>query len=147
LLKLEGESAWSAFFNTSFIQARYINTEDASIRHKKVEMVPPFMLRTGASYKFRKFSTSIQFLHTAEHFSDATNARRTATAVEGIIPSYQVVDLSAGYEWKMLRLEASCNNLLNEKYFTRRAESYPGPGIIPSDGRGFYLTLQAKVGR
>jgi Fe(3+) dicitrate transport protein len=30
-------------------------------------------------------------------------------------------------------------------YFTRRAESYPGPGIIPSDGRSFYLTAQISL--
>ena len=49
------------------------------------------------------------------------------------------------YTWKMLTAEASCNNLFNEQYFTRRAEGYPGPGIIPSDGRGFYFTLMLKL--
>ena len=35
----------------------------------------------------------------------------------------------------------SANNLLDAAYFTRRATGYPGPGIIPSQGRSFYLTL------
>lgn len=45
---------------------------------------------------------------------------------------------------RWLTLEGTAHNLLNEAYFTRRAEAYPGPGIIPSDGRSFYLTAQAK---
>jgi Fe(3+) dicitrate transport protein len=101
-------------------------------------------LRTGTTFRYKNFGTTFQFAHTAEHFSDATNAKRTATAVEGIIPAYQVVDLSASYSWRFLTLEASVNNLLNQSYFTRRAEAYPGPGIIPADGRGFYVTLQGK---
>jgi Fe(3+) dicitrate transport protein len=138
---------WSVFVNGAVIDARYVHTQDASIRNHKVEMVPPLMLRTGTTFRHKNFSSTLQFSHTAKHFSDASNAEWTASAIEGIIPSYQVVDLSASYNWKMLTLEASCNNLLNEKYFTRRAESYPGPGIIPSDGRGFYATLQLKLGK
>jgi Fe(3+) dicitrate transport protein len=30
-------------------------------------------------------------------------------------------------------------------YFTRRADSYPGPGIIPADGRAAYVTPQVKL--
>jgi Fe(3+) dicitrate transport protein len=94
--------------------------------------------------KYKGLSASLQVSYTAEHFSDATNAILTSTAVEGLIPSYTVADISVSYTWKMLSAEASCNNLFNRQYFTRRAESYPGPGIIPSDGRGFYFTLMVK---
>ena len=76
---------------------------------------------------------------------DATNAETSPSAVEGLIPAYQILDISAGYTWKMLSLEASCNNVLNQMYFTRRAAAYPGPGIIPSDGRSFFVTLQVKI--
>jgi Fe(3+) dicitrate transport protein len=55
------------------------------------------------------------------------------------------MDVSLSYEWKRFRAEGSVNNLTNEMYFTRRATGYPGPGILPSDGRGFYLTLQVKI--
>jgi len=109
--------------------------------------VPPFMLRTGTTVKWKSLTASLQFSYTGEHYSDASNAKSTAGAIEGVIPAYQVMDLSLSYGWKMLTLQASCNNLLDEQYFTRRAESYPGPGIIPADGRGIYVTLQAKLGR
>jgi len=134
-----------AFVNFAWVDARYIRTQDNSIKNKKVEMVPPIMLRTGitASYSNKLYAT-LQWSYIGKHFSDATNAVRTSTAVEGIIPAYQVADFSMRYTWKILTIEGSLNNIFNAQYFTRRAESYPGPGIIPSDGRGVYFTVQAK---
>jgi Fe(3+) dicitrate transport protein len=144
----ENPYKWSIFGNFAFVDARYMNTDDASVKDKLVEMVPPIMFRTGSTFRYKNFATTLQFAYTAEQFSDATNAKRTATAVEGVIPAYKVMDLSASYtfnkKWSFLTIEGSINNLLNEMYFTRRAEAYPGPGIIPSDARGFYLTLQGK---
>ncbi|HNP20099.1 MAG TPA: TonB-dependent receptor [Fulvivirga sp.] len=136
---------WTLFANTSIIDARYVNSEDASVEGKQVEMVPPLIIRTGTSFKMKPFSFSFQYSYSAKHYTDATNAERTATAIEGAIPAYMVVDISAKYAWKKLSAEATCNNALNASYFTRRADSYPGPGIIPADGRGFYVTLQLKL--
>jgi Fe(3+) dicitrate transport protein len=144
-IKMEGAWRLSAFVNFAFVNARYINTQDASIRNKKVEMVPPFMLRTGLSLRHKSFSITGQYSQIGQHFSDATNATRTATAVEGIIPAYSVLDFSARYAWRRFFAEASLNNALDASYFTRRAESYPGPGILPSDGRAWYLTLGVKI--
>ncbi len=135
---------WTFFINSSFVDARYIKTEDNSIKNKKVEMVPPVMIRTGSQLKYKDFKASVQFSHVGEHFTDATNAILTATAVEGIVPSYQVADLSFSYSFKKLGIEFNINNLFNQSYFTRRAEGYPGPGIIPSDGRGFFVTLSGR---
>lgn len=145
LIHPQTKASWLLFVNASAIDARYINSKDAAVRNNKVEMVPPFMLRTGTTFQRGGFSSTLQVSHVAEHFSDASNARRTASAVEGIIPAYTVIDLTARYHYKQFALEASCNNLLDARYFTRRAESYPGPGIIPSDGRAFYLTLQVQL--
>jgi Fe(3+) dicitrate transport protein len=66
-------------------------------------------------------------------------------AVVGTIPAYYVMDVSLSYQYKKLRVEGSVNNLANRMYFTRRATGYPGPGIIPSDGRSFFLTVQVKI--
>ncbi|MGN6439299.1 MAG: hypothetical protein ACTHMM_22345 [Agriterribacter sp.] len=35
--------------------------------------------------------------------------------------------------------------LRRKEYFTRRADGYPGPGIIPADRRNAYVTLQFKI--
>lgn len=137
---------WTIFTNVSIIDARYIRSEEASIQGKKVEMVPPVIVRTGTTCRRDKWKAGFQINYVAEHFSDATNAVKTSTAVEGVIPSYVVADVTGSFicnSW--LSLEASCNNVFNNMYFTRRAESYPGPGIIPSDGRSFYLTAQISL--
>jgi Fe(3+) dicitrate transport protein len=132
---------WTVFVNGAYVDARYINSEDNAVDGNYVEMAPPVMVRTGTGLNMGPWRASFQVAYTSKHYSDATNAERTATAVEGAIPAYTVADLSASYTWKWLTLEASCNNLFNAYYFTRRADSYPGPGIIPSDGRGLYVTV------
>lgn len=132
------------FVNAAVVDARYVNTDDASVRDKKVEMAPPLMLRSGLSFQTGPWRAAFQYAYIGKHYSDATNAERTATAVEGAIPAYAVADLSLSWCWRWLSLEASCNNLFDARYFTRRAESYPGPGIIPSEGRGLYVTLAGR---
>lgn len=136
---------WNVYSNFAYVNARYINTQDASIKNKQVEMVPPVIWRLGSEFRYKKLKFNVMYSYTHQHFSDASNAILTATAVEGVIPSYMVLDLGARYDVKRFSFQVSVNNLLNEQYFTRRAESYPGPGIIPSDGRGYYLTLQIKI--
>ncbi len=132
----------SVYTNFAAIDARYINTQETAIRNKQVEFVPPMLLRTGLSFGNSKFNVTWQYSHVSKQYSDATNAEFTPTAVDGAVPAYQVMDLSASYQWKWLGIFGSINNLANAKYFTRRADGYPGPGIIPSDPRGYYLTLQ-----
>ena len=136
---------WTWFNNFSLIDARYIDSKEEAINNRMVELVPSFSLKTGMEYKKKNISASIQYSYTAMQYTDATNAKYTASSVSGIIPSYQILDIGVGYEYKKLSLEFGLNNALNEIYFTRRASSYPGPGIIPSDPRNFYLTLGIKL--
>ena len=137
----------SVFGNFAFIRANYTNSEENGITDNEVELVPPINLKTGLSFQWRDISLSYQYAFVGEHFSDASNAIRTPSAIEGLIPSYQVMDLSLSYRFKFLELEGGINNLSNSLYFTRRATGYPGPGIIPSDGRSFYLTLGFTFGK
>jgi len=135
------ELEWSIFSNLSFTQGTYQSGTNPEIDDNDVELIPPFIFKTGIQLKWAKFSAALQYSFTESHFSDASNAIRTPSAIEGVIPSYQVMDLSLAYEFKFLQFEAGVNNLLDEIYFTRRASGYPGPGIIPSTGRYIYLTL------
>ena len=66
------------------------------------------------------------------------------SGVIGEIPAYSLADISLSYKIKNIRFETGVNNLLDEKYFTRRATGYPGPGIIPSAPRNLYFTFQIK---
>ncbi len=132
------------FVNTSLIHAQYTDSKEPAFDGKAVELVPPFTFRTGLNFRHKAFSAGMQFSHVASHFSDATNAESTTDGVDGRIPAYQVTDLSARYHQKHWSVAFSINNLTDAAYFTRRASGYPGPGIIPSDGRAYYLTLGVK---
>lgn len=133
------------YTNLALIDARYISSQDASVKKDNlVEFVPPVLFRTGISFGNKQFDISYQFSHVGKQYSDATNAEFSPRAVDGVVPPYQVMDLSASYNWRWITLSGSVNNLANKKYFTRRADGYPGPGILPSDPRGYYLTLQLK---
>ncbi|MGN7989608.1 TonB-dependent receptor domain-containing protein [Pedobacter sp. 22226] len=145
LINAESKYHLSAYSNLALIDARYINTQETAIKDKLVEFVPPLLFRTGLSFGAKKYDVSLQFSHVAKQYSDATNAEFTERAVDGVVPAYNVMDLSGSYNWKWFTLSGSINNLLNEKYFTRRADGYPGPGILPSDPRTYYLTLQVKL--
>ncbi|MEM9022131.1 MAG: TonB-dependent receptor [Bacteroidota bacterium] len=134
----------TVFSNLSLLNATYINSDETAIDGNEVELVPSLIVKTGISYQRKPFKISYQFGHTGEQFTDATNAERTADAVFGKIPSYYVMDLSASYTYRWLTVESGINNLTDNRYFTRRATGYPGPGIIPSDGRSFYLTAGVR---
>jgi len=132
------------YISLSLIDARYINTKNTAILDKKVENVPPVLLRSGISFGNPRFNISYQVAYQAKQYSDATNAEETPTAVDGAIPAFTVMDISASYNWRWFTVFTGVNNVVDKKYFTRRADGYPGPGIIPADRRNFYLTLQYK---
>jgi len=134
----------STFINASYINAIYTDSKQTAFNNKKVEYVPGYIFRTGLSYAYKGFGLTLQYAYTSQQFSDATNSVYTSSAIYGIIPAYSVIDLSAQYTWKFLGLSAGVNNLGNSLYFTRRAEGYPGPGIIPADPLNGYVTLQLR---
>ena len=136
------KTSLAVFSNCSLINAKYISN-DHSIDGRKVEFVPSLIAKAGLSFRRKKFAASYQFSYSASQFTDATNASFTDNAIDGGIPSYIVMDLSAEYMInKHWSLSSSINNLANAVYFTRRADSYPGPGIVPADARSFYITAQ-----
>jgi Fe(3+) dicitrate transport protein len=132
------------FTNLSAIRAHYINADETAVENNKVELVPPLSIRSGASLGMGAFKMTYQYSYVHEHFTDASNAVMTPSAVEGIIPGYQVMDLSLSYVYRNAKLGASVNNLADHTYFTRRASGYPGPGIIPAEGRSIFLSLEFK---
>lgn len=148
LVRLLGDSSkfeFSVFSNLALIDARYISSKEPAIDNRLVELVPETTFKAGANAAFGRFGLGFQYTYLSEQFTDATNAEFTTNAVNGIIPAYYVMDVSASFNYKMFRLEAGCNNLTNNYYFTRRAAGYPGPGIIPADGRSFYVTLGLRL--
>jgi len=145
LVKRTAKMGIPVFASLSLNDARYINSEDKSFLNKHVELVPSTLLRCGAGFSWGTFRINYQYSYIGEQFTDASNALSDPYGVYGLIPAYSVMDLSAKYGYKFLIVEAGINNLLDQRYFTRRAEAYPGPGIIPAEGRMVYLTLGVKI--
>ena len=134
----EAKMKLSVFTNFAYIDARYIHSQEPAYENKKVELAPNVIFKTGLSFKKGRFGAVYQVSYTSEQFTDASNAIFTSNAINGLIPAYYVMDLSAEYSFnKFFSLFGSINNLTDNMYFTRRADSYPGPGIIPADARSF----------
>ncbi len=146
-LKLFNDSSrykLSLFVNLALLNARY-HSDRKELDGKYVELAPPIMARSGLTFGVKNFSMTTLFSYVAQQYSDASNVNTiTNTAIVGIIPAYYVCDLNASYSYRNYGLQMGINNVLNNIYFTRRAESYPGPGIIPSDARNFYVTVTGK---
>ncbi len=135
------------FSSYSFTDARYSGDhKDANTKNKKVENAPQDIVRTGISFGYKKFLFTTQFSFVGNSFSDANNTYTgSSNGNTGLIPSYAITDLTASYKFsKNLNLKAGINNLWDNRYFTRRAGGYPGPGAMPADGRTFFLSIGAK---
>ena len=89
----------------------------------------------------------MQYRMSGRVFTDANNTTTpSANGVTGLLDEYRVFDLSTEYKFlKNYNIRAGINNLLNEEYATRRAGGYPGPGILPGEGRTFYISVGAKL--
>jgi Fe(3+) dicitrate transport protein len=136
------------FGSYAYTHARYSsNHKDAGTKGKKVENAPENIFRGGISAGVKEFLLTLQVSYVGETFSDANNTvTATANGNNGLIPSYTVTDLTATYKFsKGLNIKAGINNLGDERYFTRRAGGYPGPGALPADGRTFFLSFGAKL--
>ncbi|WP_128548017.1 TonB-dependent receptor [Larkinella soli] len=140
-----GDWGWSVFGNVALIRSDYVKSQIPGVKGNQVEFVPAVNLKTGMRGGYRNFKASFQFTYLSDQYSDATNAVDGGfSAVVGRIPAYHIMDASVSWQHKWLKIEGSVNNLTNAYYFTRRATGYPGPGILPSDGRSFFLTVGVK---
>lgn len=147
----------SLFASLGFTDARYLNLPTASVtsgqlvegnlRDRVVENAPGFIGRFGATYTYKTLTLTALLNRVGKAYSDANNTETaSANAQTGPIPAYQVVDLSGSLGLaRRYSLRAGVNNLTDTRYFTRRAGGYPGPGILPADGRNVYLSVGIKL--
>ena len=134
------------FINYSFIESKYLKSEEVGITENSVEFIPKHNFKTGLKFGYKDLVFNIQYTYISEQFTDSSNAiQGNLSGVIGQIPSYEVADISLSYSLKSISFETGINNFLDESYFTRRATGYPGPGIIPSPPRNSYLTIQIKL--
>ena len=136
---------FSYFINYSFIESKYLKSQEVGITDNYVEFVPKHNLKTGLKFGYKNLALNIQYSYISEQYTDSSNAiQGNLSGVIGQIPSYEIADISLSYKFKSISFETGINNLLDEKYFTRRATGYPGPGIIPSPPKNTYLTVEFK---
>jgi Fe(3+) dicitrate transport protein len=143
------------FVSIAYNEATYTSWNDPTVlagsssdrTNKAVENAPRRIQRYGLTYKLKGFCATYQLNKVSEAFADALNTvAPNAAATVGLIPAYSVSDLSFGYSGKEnYTLQVGVNNLLDESYFTRRAGGYPGPGLLPSNGRTFFFTFGIQI--
>jgi Fe(3+) dicitrate transport protein len=148
------------FATVSFIDSRYtdfstftttgsapnITITESNLRGNRVENAPRYIHNFGLGWNKNNISATLQYRMTGRVFTDANNTvAPSANGVTGLLEDYNVLDLSAEYKFlQNYNLRAGINNLTDEMYATRRAGGYPGPGILPGEGRTFFLSIGAK---
>lgn len=143
------------FVSFAFNHARYNHFRFTSVKNgvilegnlkgNQIENAPASILRAGWGLEHKKFQLNIQFSRVSSFFTDAQNTESpSANAQTGKIPGYSVWDINCSIPvYKQVFARISMNNVLNVTYATRRAGGYPGPGILPADGRNFMVAISA----
>ena len=148
------------FASMSFIDSRYQDFEfittsgtvpkviinQTNLSGNRVENAPRYIHNFGISWGNNNFSATIQYKISGKIFTDANNT--VIPSVNGqteILEGYEIFDFSSEYKFlKRFNIRSGINNLLGKSYATRRSGGYPGPGILPGEGRTFYLSVGAK---
>jgi Fe(3+) dicitrate transport protein len=149
------------FTSVSFIDAKYtdfkttqvsgtapnIVLNENNLNGNRVENAPRYIHNFGLSWSYKHFSSTLQNRRTGKVYSDANNTETpTPNGVNGKLDGYSVYDLSMEFRFlEKFNIRGGINNLDNTIYATRRAGGYPGPGILPNEGRTFFLSIGAKL--
>lgn len=131
------------FLNFAYQKGTYISAEP-SILGNRLEKIPPLSIRSGLNIDFEGYKLNVLFSFIDQQFTDATNAEYVADATRGLIPSYEVVDISLSKAINRFDISLGINNVFNRIYFTQRAVSYPGPGIMTAAPRLFHTSIGYK---
>lgn len=132
----------SIFNSFAYIDARYTSGD---FKGNRVETANKIINRAGLNIGSAKLSSTFQINYTGDAYGDASNLKTSSNPIGGYIPAYTVLDFSATYKIERYAIKAGVNNIADKSYFTRRTDEYPGPGIIPSIGRSFYIGFSAKL--
>lgn len=149
------------FATVSFIDSRYtdfvvstasgtapnVTIKETNLNGNRVENAPRYIHNFGISWSNNNISATAQYKMSGRIFTDANNTTTaSANGLTGLLDKYNVLDLSAEYKFlENYNIRGGINNLFNENYATRRAGGYPGPGILPGEGRTFYISIGAKL--
>lgn len=143
LLEVKDESTrLEGLVTGSWMKSQYLAGVESAFQGKEVEYVPDFIVRSTLIFTHKTWHWDMGLHAVGQQFTEATNAVFTPDAIHGEIPAFAVVDL--GFGWKSTTgwsFRFAVDNATNAQYFTRRSAAYPGPGILPADGRSLQLTV------
>lgn len=140
-------NVWAAL---SIMDVRYTSWNDPSIvdvsknrQGNFVENAPNYIHRAGVNGSYKKLSVQLTSNWISSVYTDALNTSiADSKAVVGKLPAYQLLDFSLKYNLsKKVQAQLNVNNVTDEKYATRRAGGYPGPGLMPGNPRNATFTL------
>lgn len=148
------------FASMSFIDSKYVDFKttttsgsapnivitETNLSGNRVENSPRYIHNFGISWGNNNFSATAQYKMSGKIFTDANNTvTPSANSQTGVLDGYKIVDFSSEYKFlKNYNLRAGVNNVFDKNYATRRSGGYPGPGILPGEGRTFYISIGAK---
>ncbi|MFV8368670.1 TonB-dependent receptor family protein [Flavobacterium sp. LB2R40] len=147
------QASLSIFTSSSYMDAKYQDaiiksgTTNTNVSGNKVESVPNWISRNGFTLTYAVVSLSALYSYTSDSFADALNTvKPSISGASGIVPSYQLLDLNLAIQLTdKIKVQINANNILDNHYFTKRPQFYPGPGIWPSDGRTVSGTVSIKI--
>ncbi len=131
------------FTSFAYVDARYTS---GVFRGNRVEQAPRMVDRSGITYSRGRIATTVQLSYSSASYGDANNSvTPTDDAAAGFVPAYSVFDWSGQFRLgRKAELSVGINNLANTRYFTKRTDEYPGPGILPGIGRSLYITIGTR---
>ncbi|OOQ56420.1 TonB-dependent receptor family protein [Mucilaginibacter pedocola] len=140
-------------FNTlAYTHGRYVagainlSGVNKSLVGNQIEGTPTWTNRTGLTYISGAVTSTMLFSYVGKNYSDANNTLSNPTGATGIVPAYKLLDFAFNYRFlQKYHVNFNLNNVGNVKYFTRRINMYPGPGILPGDGRSFVIGFGVKL--
>ena len=148
------------FASMSFIDSRYVDFKtttstgtapnivitETNLAGNQVENAPRYIHNFGISWGNNNFSATAQYKMSGQIFTDANNTvTPSSNGQTGLLDGYNIVDFSSEYKFmNNYNLRAGVNNVFDKSYATRRSGGYPGPGILPGEGRTFYISIGAK---
>ena len=142
------------FASNALINAKYTQWNNPAaqanpalnLAGNRVENAPEYIHRFGITYHAGRFSLTTQLNTVGDVFTDASNTENpNAAGTIGKLDGYKMLDLSASYRFGAnYNLKIGVNNLTDQAYSTRRAGGYPGPGLMPGQGRTAYISVGAR---
>ena len=116
-----------------------------SFKGNHVQYAPSVISREGFNFYWKGLSADLHYSNVSRSFGDGNNSVMGNGFLVCIIPAYRLLDFSSALKMgPHYQIKVGVDNLVDERYFTRRTDEYPGHGIIPAAGRFIYGGLKCS---